>query len=1619
MRFAPWAVVIVLLIAAACPARTVVFEENRGNAGLAVEQMTDSHVEVSFRLDHMSIDDFDVDGNVMHQISIPGVLLPNNEGAPNLPGFGRFIALPEGATARLEILSVTTQTFDGLDVLPAPAIPFETDDSPPVYAKDAAIYDADARYPAEPILISETRDLRGVDAVILGITPFQYNPVTRELVVYTEVNARVTFEGGTGHFGEDRLRSRHWEPILAGNLLNYDSLPAVDFPRANTRDDEYEYVIVVPDDPTYIAWADSIKQWRTYQGIDTGVVTLTQTGSTYTEIEAWINNAYDNWMTTPPVAVLLLADYVPNGGTTGITSPMWNSYCVSDNIYGDRDGDDLPELIMARMTANPSNIANLVTKGIEYERHPVTNPDFYQNPVVACGWQTERWFTICTEVVYGFLANTFGKTPVREYAIYSGSPGSSWSSNQNTYMLVDYFGPAGLGYIPSGPQHLTDWGGNATRLNADINSGAFLVQHRDHGSETGWGEPSYNIGSLSGLHNDDLTFIFSINCLTGMYDWSSQCFAEAAHRMDNGALGLIAASEVSYSFVNDTFIFGLYDAMWPDFDPGYGAPGQPTLLPALGNAYGKHYLEASNWPYNPQHKVYTHHLFHMHGDAFMTLYSEMPQDLTVLYDEAMPIGAAEFVVTADEGSLIALTIDGEIVGVADGTGAPVAVPVIPPVEPGLLRLTVTKPNYYRYSADVPVIYPVTYEFDPPTIPVNVASDVTVTIWDSEGLPKPDVVITINGWGIDEYTDTTDASGQATVQAVPAYGEALTLIGRSIGENYDCLNDIVMVTGAAALTNPNIEASVESIGLYGALAPYYEGRIRGTAEEPAFRLYAVGCGVDESAFSWANPQVDLYVTPTTAGVIHAAIGKKGCDLYLEDIVVEVVYGQLAGGVYAEGGSPIDGAALKAYPAGADTTEAEPEFAAVSGPDGSYAIEGDLEVDYYDVYLSKFGYLPMVEEVFVQYGANDVDFELDLAPSGVVSGTVTQLDTGRPLSATIKIYRSDTMELYFETSSDSLVGGAYSATLPYFNYEMKVRAYHHMPQAIGITVDEPSETFDFVLEQTLANLLVVGDLGSLEETVKYDKSGNVIDVFNGDVGDAASDHFADDLVALGYDVTAEAASTTNAASWPEYDFIIFSSGNNTAPASSPTNRADLEAYVAAGGKLLIEGGETGYDALSYPGYPSFGANVLHIIDWNHDSSGTVTIDDPTHPVASFPNTIGPISVNYSGYGDHDSNTPAADAHMVCDWSSYPGLSSVLVYDDTPNPASGQIVYYSFNYAAAEVGGRLELLENTVTYLTTPEALPTGGIAGRAMLAGEIDHSGIEITAMPGGASTLTDAGGFYEMVTMFVGTYTVTATKEGRAPDVVEGVVVLEGQQTHGVNFLLDSIESYEHCSAPALAIPDNNPAGVRDYLDFPDDATIAGVEIYVNITHTYIGDLIVEVTSPEGTTVRLHNQTGGTVEDIIGWYPTELVVNGPGALEDFIGESAGGQWVMWVSDNAGIDTGMLNQWCVKVTGSALTGIDEDEFDAPSSYVLRGASPNPFNPVTTVSYGQPADGDVSLKIYNVAGQLVRVLVDGPGEAGYHSATWNGRDDRGAPVASGVYFCRMEAEGFGDAVKMVLLK
>jgi hypothetical protein len=100
-------------------------------------------------------------------------------------------------------------------------------------------------------------------------------------------------------------------------------------------------------------------------------------------------------------------------------------------------------------------------------------------------------------------------------------------------------------------------------------------------------------------------------------------------------------------------------------------------------------------------------------------------------------------------------------------------------------------------------------------------------------------------------------------------------------------------------------------------------------------------------------------------------------------------------------------------------------------------------------------------------------------------------------------------------------------------------------------------------------------------------------------------------------------------------------------------------------------------------------------------------------------------------------------------------------------------------------------------------------------------------------------------------------------------------------------------------------------------------------------------------------------------------------------------------------------------------DITDTKTPAQYALMQNYPNPFNPTTQISFSLPRSGHVSLKIYNVAGQLVRTLANEEREAGTHTVSWNGTNDLGSSVASGVYFYKIEADNFQSTKKMVLLK
>lgn len=111
----------------------------------------------------------------------------------------------------------------------------------------------------------------------------------------------------------------------------------------------------------------------------------------------------------------------------------------------------------------------------------------------------------------------------------------------------------------------------------------------------------------------------------------------------------------------------------------------------------------------------------------------------------------------------------------------------------------------------------------------------------------------------------------------------------------------------------------------------------------------------------------------------------------------------------------------------------------------------------------------------------------------------------------------------------------------------------------------------------------------------------------------------------------------------------------------------------------------------------------------------------------------------------------------------------------------------------------------------------------------------------------------------------------------------------------------------LVIPDNDDTGVFTELELAGGSPLSHLVVEVDITHTYIGDLVVELRAPSGQTVRLHDRDGGSIDNLIEVYDSDQ-----GELAQFLGHPITGAWRLSVSDHAGRDIGKLNRWAIRAT-----------------------------------------------------------------------------------------------------------
>jgi subtilisin-like proprotein convertase family protein len=515
----------------------------------------------------------------------------------------------------------------------------------------------------------------------------------------------------------------------------------------------------------------------------------------------------------------------------------------------------------------------------------------------------------------------------------------------------------------------------------------------------------------------------------------------------------------------------------------------------------------------------------------------------------------------------------------------------------------------------------------------------------------------------------------------------------------------------------------------------------------------------------------------------------------------------------------------------------------------------------------------------------------------------------------------------------------------------------------------------------------------------------------------------LTDAGYQVDTMVSSQVREGSLHGYQAVVLSSGQSFYPLASPEMRTQLLAYVAGGGRLLVEGGETAYAAGVTPGYPDFFTGVLHLSEVLGEGG---YIFHPTHGREEhaflqrpnrLPDTLWMgLLTGEVDYRVSDVVLPAPGSGTLYSASMTPASGGIIFHDDNTGPDQGQVLVFpiAINFIKNSVGRML--VENAMAYLLAKELPGRTAIAGQVLLNGASDHSGVAV-GTDSLHTTMTDANGYYTLSGLWGGDVTLTASLTGYGSQSL--ALQLSDDQTFAAETMtLIPVTTLEFENSTPVSIPDNDPAGIASLIEVSSQGTLSSVSVRADISHYSINNLVVTLTSPAGTSVTLHNRSGGTADNIVGSWPDKLAVDGPGSLADFADEGIAGTWTLNVSDRQFGATGTLNSWGLTMSVATSTPSATGDIQLKTTRLL-GNSPNPFNPRTVVAFELARPGRVILKIYDLRGRLVRTLADTDLIAGRHEVIWDGLDRQGSPTASGVYFTEMRAEGTATFSKMTLVR
>ncbi len=569
---------------------------------------TTSGILINFDVPGMFAREVEREGVMYHRLSIPGHAALTNFGEPELPIVGQIVEVPLGADLDIDVYKSESIYLNNYNVYPAQPPEVDTEPEPDApFVLSEEIYTNDSYYPGE-LADFEAKDIgiiRGHRVLFLKVNPVQYNPTTKMIEAFSNIEVRIQYDHPAQIQRIDsRLDSPAFERLLEASVLNYKGLDRFPMPDPTPSPGEAQgrtgcdYLILTH--PDFYAPKDPnnplvrFRNWKQRKGYVTKTVDVTTLplGNTTASIQDYIQDAYDHWEIVPTY-ILLVGDseFIPtNYGANHPFTPYGGAQVGTDLYYATVHGTDyFPDILLGRLSVDTLGEAeDVIDKIMNYERNPSNVADYYNNASLVAlfeddtdfagdsepedGIEDRIWIEAVEEIRTHLLNKGYGVQ--RIYATSSGFPGDPASSIPDEYEDGTT--------LPAELQNANGfaWDGDTDDIEDAINNGRFLITYRDHGGRGSWSHPAFTRADVDGLNNSlRMPVIFSIACENGWFDnetdaaglgtaANSECVCEHFLRHDNGgAIAIIGSTRVSWTGPNDFLMFGLNKAIWPDFIP--------------------------------------------------------------------------------------------------------------------------------------------------------------------------------------------------------------------------------------------------------------------------------------------------------------------------------------------------------------------------------------------------------------------------------------------------------------------------------------------------------------------------------------------------------------------------------------------------------------------------------------------------------------------------------------------------------------------------------------------------------------------------------------------------------------------------------------------------------------------------------------------------------------------------------------------------------------------------------------------------------------------------------------------------------------------------------------------